>query len=186
MSKLQRAVAAPMGPLSRAALLRRVAAKQPSLIQPRGTAHESDAADIALHYMNFIWYLMLAGTLVLPFLIVLSSHFYDAMPKSPNLGAFIIAGGVILVGAAFPLASQYRKLSITVMKEYAQSRKLDAQTVKKLTFLMIMGASCAELPAFAGLAYFILTRETIGGLLLCSPAVLLMLVLYRPGDLRSV
>ena len=51
---------------------------------------------------------------------------------------------------------------------------------------MFVGAECAELPAFAGLVYFFMTREPIGSLLLCAPAVIMMLVLYRPGDLRSV
>jgi len=36
------------------------------------------------------------------------------------------------------------------------------------------------------LAYFFMTREPIGSLLLCAPGVIVMLVLYRPGDLRSV
>ena len=184
MSKSQRAVATPMGPLSRAAILRSAAIKRPAPV--RVMAPEVDAADIALHHMTFAWYLVLAGTLVLPFLIMLSAYVYDAMPWASNMGAFIIAGGAVLIGAAFPVANQYRRLSVTMMKQYAQSRKLDEQIVKKLTRLMFVGAVCAELPAFAGLAYFFMTRETIGSLLLCSPAIIMMLVLYRPSDLRSV
>ena len=136
--------------------------------------------------MSIAWYLVFAGTLALPALIMLSSHLYDAMPWAPNMGAFIIAGGALLIGAAFPTANQYRKLSVEVMKQYAQSRTLNTQKVKKLTRLMFVGAACAELPAFAGLAYFFMTREPIGSLLLCAPGVIVMLVLYRPGDLRSV
>ena len=184
MSKLQRAVATPMGPVSRAAVLRSAAIKRPAPVRVK--VLEVNDADIALHLMTFAWYLVLAGTLVLPGLIMLSAQVYDAMPWAPNMGAFIIAAGALLIGAAFPVASQYRKLSVTVMKEYAQSRTLNAQNVKKLTRLMFVGAACAELPALAGLAYFFMTREAIGSLLLCAPAVIMMLVLYRPGDLRSV
>ena len=183
MSKLHRAAATPMGPLSRAALLRSAAIKRPARIS--APVPKADAADIALHHMTFAWYLVLVGSLVLPFLIILSARVYDATPLSSNLGAFIIAGGAVLLAAAFPVASQYRKLSLTMMKEYAQSHKLNEQMVKKLTRLMVIGAACAQLPAFAGLAYFFATRETIGSLLLCSPAIILMLVLYRPSDLRS-
>ncbi len=187
MSKVQRAVATPMGPISRAAILRSATSVTSKRKVPlRTVTPTADAADMALHYMTFAWYLVLAGALVLPLLIMLSAKVYDGMPWASNLGAFIIAGGVLLIGAAFPVAKQYRALSVTVMKEYAQTRKLDAQIVKKLTGLMFLGVACAELPAFAGLGYFFMTRETIGSLLLCSPAVILMLVLYRPGDLRSV
>ena len=187
MNKVQRAVATPMGPISRAAILRSAANKRQVPVRPSAPGVDTaDDADMALHYMTFAWYLVLAGALVLPLLIMLSAKIYDGMPWASNLGAFMIAGGVILISAAFPVAKQYRTLSVKVMKEYAQTRKLDAQIVKKLTRLMFLGAACAELPAFAGLAYFFMTRETIGSLLLCSPAVILMLVLYRPGDLRSV
>jgi len=184
MSKLQRAVATPLGPVSRAAVLRSAAIKRPAPVRVK--APEVEDADIALHQMTFVWYLVLAGTLVLPLLIMLSANVYDAMPWAPNMGAFIVAGGAMLIGVAFPHASQYRTLSIVVMKEYAHSRTLNAQNVKKLTRLMFIGAACAELPAVAGLMYFFMTRDPIGSLLLCAPAVIVMLVLYRPGDLRSV
>jgi hypothetical protein len=136
--------------------------------------------------MGFAWYLILAGTLVLPVLILMSANIYDAMPWASSTGAFIIAGGALLIVAAFPVASQYRTLSVEVMKQYAQSRTFDVIRVKKLTRLMFVGAACAELPSIAGLFYFFMTRETIGSLLLCAPGVIMMLVLYRPGDLRSV
>ncbi len=184
MSKVERAVATPMGPIARAAILRNAAVKRPAPV--RVAAPKVNDADMALHYMTFAWYLLLIGALVLPALIFLSAHLYDAMPWAPNLGAFIIAGGALLIGVAFPAATQYRKLSIKVMNEYARSRQLHAPSVKKLTRLMFVGTICAELPAFAGLLYFFMTREAIGSLLLCVPAIIVMLVLYRPGDLRSV
>ena len=159
-----------------------IRATQPVVIVKPST----DNAKMALHRMTFVWCLMLAFTLVVPVFVILSARFYDAMPWSPNLGAFIIGGGAILIAAVIPFAGQYRALSITVMKEYAQSRRLNAQSVKSLTYLMLIAAACAELPAFAGLIYFFMTREIIGSLVLCTPAVMMMLVLFRPGDLRSV
>ncbi|MBI3776708.1 MAG: hypothetical protein HY273_14395 [Gammaproteobacteria bacterium] len=184
MNKLQRAVAAPMGPVARATILRSATIKRPRVAAPQ--VSDVDDADLALHYMSFAWYLIAAGTLALPVLILLSANLYDAIPWGSNAGAFIIAGGALLIGAAFPVASQYRALSVEVMKQYAQTRTFEVARVKKLTRLMFVGAACAELPSIAGLLYFFMTRETIGSLLLCAPAVIMMLVLYRPGDLRSV
>lgn len=184
MNKMERVVASPLGSMPKSAVASRTAVKRSGPI--RAPQPAVDDADLSLHLMTFAWYLVLSGTLVLPVVIMLSASVYDAIPWAPNLGAFVIAGGAILIGAAFPVASQYRTLSVTVMKEYAQSRTLNAQSIKKLTGLMFVGAACAELPAFAGLVYFFMTREAIGSLLLCAPAIIMMLVLYRPGDLRSV
>jgi len=184
MNKMERVAATPMGAMPKPALEHSATIKRPNLI--RVVAPKVDDADIALHLMTFAWYLTLAGTLALPVMIMLSAQLYDAVPWAPNMGAFIIALGAVLIAAAFPIASQYRNLSVTVMKEYAVSRTLNVQSVKKLTRLMIFGAACAELPAFAGLAYFFMTRDPIGSMLLCAPGVIMMMVLYRPGDLRSV
>lgn len=148
------------------------------------TRHGS--AQIELHRMTFVWYLMLACALAVPVFVILSARFYDAMPWSPNLGAFIIGGGAILIAAIFPFAGRYRAFSVTVMKEYAKSRQLSAESLKSLTYHMLISSACAELPAFAGLIYFFMTREIIGSLLLCTPAVMMILVLFRPGDLHSV
>ena len=190
MSKMGQGVATPRAIMPRSQVARSIAIKPPvavrvikpvDVVKPR-----TDDAKIELHRMTFVWYLVLACALAVPVFVILSARFYDAMPWSPNLGAFIIGGGAILIAAVFPFARQYRALSITVMKEYAQSRQLNAQSVKSLTYLMLIGAACAELPAFAGLIYFFMTREIIGSLLLCTPAIMMILVLFRPGDLRSV
>lgn len=193
MSKMERAVVSRGGARLRQPVTRNAAIKQPvatrnvnpkAVVKPR--ADDAHDAQVELLRMSFAWYVVLAGTLVVPVFVILSARFYDAVPWSPNLGAFIMAGGAVLIATVFPFARQYRALSIAVMKEYMQSRQLNAQHVKSLTRLMFLGTACAELPALAGLVYFFMTRATLGSLLLCTPAVLMILVLFRPGDLRSL
>lgn len=190
MSKMERAVVSRVGARSRQPVTRNAAIKQPAVtrnVNPKAVVKpRADDAQVELLRMSFAWYAVLAGTLVVPVFVILSARFYDAVPWSPNLGAFIMAGGAVLIATVFPFARQYRALSIAVMKEYTQSRQLNAEHVKSLTRLMFLGTACAELPALAGLVYFFMTRATLGSLLLCTPAVLMILVLFRPGDLRSL
>ena len=189
MSKMERAVVTPGGSRLRQPVTRSPAIKRPAATRSANpqvvVKSRTDDAQVELLRMTFAWYLVLAGTLVAPVFVIFSARFYDAIPWSPNLGAFIMAGGAILIAAAFPFARQYRAHSIAVMKEYTQSRQLNAQNLKTMTRLMFLGTACAELPALAGLVYFFMTRATLGSLLLCTPAVLMILVLFRPGDLPS-
>jgi uncharacterized membrane protein len=117
-------------------------------------------------------------------LIVMFAAAFDGVPWSPGMGAFVIAAGAIAITASFPWANQYRNLTFEIVTELERYRRLETRKLQKLMQVLIIGAACAEIPSVFGLIHLFVTGELIASLLLCVPAIALMLVVYKPTELR--
>lgn len=143
-----------------------------------------DESRIAFLRVKVVWFALLANTFIIPVMILIIAATYDVVAWKASIGAFIIAAGAISIGISFPFADRYRVTNNDMIKDYQRSRRCDPALSAKLMRLLLIGAVCAELPSVAGLIHFFATHEIIASLLLCAPAIALMLVAYHPVEPR--
>lgn len=132
--------------------------------------------------VRIMWFALLLNTFVIPALIILIAATYDIVPWVANTGAFIIAGGAISICISFPFADRFRRTNAELNKEAERYRRFDPARGQKLMRLLFVGAICAELPSLAGMLHFFATGEIIASMLLCAPAIALMMVAYHPVE----
>lgn len=134
----------------------------------------------AIMRVRIMWVALLVNTFVIPGLILFIAATYDVVPWKASIGAFIIAAGAISICVSFPFADQFRKINNEINQEVERYRRYDRAQGQKLMRLLFIGAICAELPSIAGMVHFFTTSEIIASLLLCAPAIALMMVAYHP------
>jgi hypothetical protein len=134
----------------------------------------------AVMRVRIMWVALLVNTFVIPGLILFIAATYDVVPWKASIGAFIIAAGAISICASFPFADQFRRINNDINQEVERYRRYDPAHGQKLMRLLFIGAICAELPSIAGMVHFFTTSEIIASLLLCAPAIALMMVAYHP------
>jgi hypothetical protein len=143
-----------------------------------------DEVQLAVMRVKIVWFAMLANTFIIPALIVFIAATYDVVAWKASIGAFIIAAGAVSICASFPVADRFRATNNEINKDYQRSRNANPEQTSKMMRLLLIGAVLAELPSIAGLVHFFATHEIIASLLLCAPAIGLMLVAYQPVEPR--
>ncbi len=134
----------------------------------------------AVMRVRIMWFALLANTVIIPALIIFAAATFDVVPWKQRIGAFIIAVGAISICVSFPFADKFRSINVELIKESERYRRFDPARGQKLMRLLFIGAICAELPSIAGMIHFFATGEIIASVLLCAPAIGLMLVAFHP------
>ncbi len=185
MSKMQTAVARG-GVGVRQPTQQRAAAAQrttPQAARPRTASRVRDPmkeAISAVMRVRIMWGALLVNTFVIPGLILFIAATYDVVPWKASIGPFIIALGAISICLSFPFADRYRKANTDINQEVERYRRYNRAEGQKMMKLLFIGAICAEVPSIAGMLHFFATSEIIASMLLCAPAIALMMVAYHP------
>lgn len=182
MSKVQATVARAVAAPSKSSPRRAPDAAAVHAVPPRPAL--DDDAQLAVMRVKIVWFAMLVNTFIIPALIVFVAATYDVVAWKASIGAFIIAAGAVSICASFPVADRFRATNNEIIKDYQRSRSVDPEQAAKMMRLLLIGAVLAELPSLAGLVHFFVTHEIIASLLLCAPAIGLMLVAYHPVEPR--